>query len=135
LDSLKKMKDQGIWLEITTLLIPGLNDSAEELKDIAAFIRTLGPETPWHISRFHPQFKMLDTPSTPIASLRRACAIGKEAGLHHVYSGNVPGDEGENTYCSNCHKLLIRRYGFRIIDYSLSGHQCSFCGQKLEGLL
>nr|MBP9532815.1 AmmeMemoRadiSam system radical SAM enzyme [Syntrophaceae bacterium] len=135
LDSLRKMKDEGVWLEITTLLIPGLNDSTEELKDIAAFIRDLGPETPWHISRFHPQFKMLDTPSTPIASLRRACAIGKEAGLHHVYSGNVPGEEGENTYCSNCHKLLIRRYGFRIIDYSLSGHQCSFCGQKLEGLL
>lgn len=135
LDSLRKMKDEGVWLEITTLLIPGLNDSTEELKDIAAFIRALGPETPWHISRFHPQFKMLDTPSTPIASLRRACAIGKEAGLHHVYSGNVPGEEGENTYCSNCHKLLIRRYGFRIIDYSLSGHQCSFCGQKLEGLL
>jgi len=135
LDSLRKMKDEGVWLEITTLLIPGLNDSTEELKDIAAFIRELGPETPWHISRFHPQFKMLDTPSTPIASLRRACAIGKEAGLYHVYSGNVPGEEGENTYCSNCHKLLIRRYGFRIIDYSLSGHQCSFCGQKLEGLL
>ncbi len=135
LDSLKKMKDHGVWLEITTLLIPGLNDSDEELKDIAAFIRTLGPETPWHISRFHPQFKMLDTPSTPVASLRRACAIGKEKGLHHVYSGNVPGDEGENTYCSNCHKLLIRRYGFRIIDNFMSGPQCSFCGQKLEGLL
>lgn len=135
LDSLRKMKDEGVWLEITTLLIPGLNDSTEELKDIAAFIRDLGPETPWHISRFHPQFKMLDTPSTPIASLRRACAIGKEAGLHHVYSGNVPGEEGENTYCSNCHKLLIQRYGFRILDHFLSGRQCSFCGQKMEGLL
>ncbi len=134
LESLKKMKGLGIWLEITTLLIPGLNDSDEELKDIAFFIRELGPETPWHISRFHPQFKMLDVAPTPVSSLRRACVIGKETGLHHVYSGNVPGDEGENTYCSNCQKLLIRRYGYRIIDHFLSGHQCSSCGQKLEGL-
>ncbi len=103
-------------MEITTLLIPGLNDSLEELKDIAAFISSLGSETPWHISRFHPQFKMLQVPSTPISSLHRPVDIGKEAGLKYVYSGNVPGDEGENTYCSNCEKLLINRYGYRIID-------------------
>jgi pyruvate formate lyase activating enzyme len=134
LDSLKKMKERGIWLEITTLLIPGLNDSNEELKDIAAFILSLGAETPWHISRFHPQFKRLETPSTPIDSLHRACLIGKEAGLKYVYSGNVPGDEGENTVCSNCKKLVIKRHGFRIIDNFLSGPACSHCGQKLEGL-
>ena len=134
LDSLKKMKERGIWLEITTLLIPGLNDSTEELKDIAAFILSLGAETPWHISRFHPQFKRLETPSTPIDSLHRACLIGKEAGLKYVYSGNVPGDEGENTVCSNCKKLVIKRHGFRIIDNFLSGPACSHCGQKLEGL-
>lgn len=134
LDSLKKMKDRGIWLEITTLLIPGLNDSEEELKDIAAYISCLGSETPWHISRFHPQFKMLDRPSTPIPSLHRACRIGKEAGLKYVYSGNVPGDEGENTYCSNCEKLLITRYGYRIIDNNLSGNSCSHCGKELEGI-
>jgi pyruvate formate lyase activating enzyme len=134
LDSLKKMKERGIWLEITTLLIPGLNDSTEELKDIAAFILSLGAETPWHISRFHPQFKRLETPSTPIDSLHRACLIGKEAGLKYVYSGNVPGDEGENTVCSNCKKLVIKRHGLRIIDNFLSGPACSHCGQKLEGL-
>ncbi len=134
LDSLKKMKERGIWLEITTLLIPGLNDSTEELKDIAAFILSLGAETPWHISRFHPQFKRLETPSTPIDSLHRACLIGKEAGLKYVYSGNVPGDEGENTVCSNCKKLVIKRHGFRIIDNFLSGPACSHCGQKLDGL-
>ncbi|MHB8137770.1 MAG: AmmeMemoRadiSam system radical SAM enzyme [Smithellaceae bacterium] len=134
LDSLKKMKDRGIWLEITTLLIPGLNDSEEELKDIAAYISSLGSETPWHISRFHPQFKMLDRPSTPISSLHRACCIGKEAGLKYVYSGNVPGDEGENTYCSNCDKLLISRYGYGIIDNNLSGNSCSHCGKELEGI-
>jgi pyruvate formate lyase activating enzyme len=134
LDSLKKMKERGIWLEITTLLIPGLNDSTEELKDIAAFILSLGAETPWHISRFHPQFKRLETPSTPTDSVHRACLIGKEAGLKYVYSGNVPGDEGENTVCSNCKKLVIKRHGFRIIDNFLSGPACSHCGQKLEGL-
>jgi pyruvate formate lyase activating enzyme len=134
LDSLKKMKSQGIWLEITTLLIPGLNDSLEELKDIAAFISTLGSETPWHISRFHPQFKMLRIPSTPTSSLHRAIQTGKEAGLKHVYCGNVPGDEGENTYCSNCNKLLIERFGYRIINNHLSDNLCSRCGQKLEGI-
>ena len=134
LDSLKKMKELGIWIEITTLLIPGLNDSPEELKDIAAFIFSLGSETPWHISRFHPQFKMLQIPSTPIASLHLACRIGKEAGLKYVYSGNVPGDEGENTYCSNCEKILINRNGYSIIDNLLSGNACPHCGKKLEGL-
>jgi pyruvate formate lyase activating enzyme len=134
LDSLKKMKERGIWLEITTLLIPGLNDSTEELKDIAAFILSLGAETPWHISRFHPQFKRLETPSTPIDSLHRAFLIGKKYGLKYVYSGNVPGYEGENTVCSNCKKLVIKRHGLRIIDNFLSGPACSHCGQKLEGL-
>ena len=134
LDTLKTMKERGIWLEITTLLIPGLNDSLEELRDIAGFIRSLGPETPWHISRFHPQFKMLDTPPTPISSLHRACHIGKEAGLWYVYSGNVPGDEGENTYCSNCSNLLINRYGYKIVANCLSGNACPECGKKLEGV-
>lgn len=134
LDSLKRMKKMGIWVEITTLLIPGLNDSPEELKDIAAFIGSLGSETPWHISRFHPQFKMLQVPPTPIASLHRACQIGKEAGLKYVYSGNVPGDKGENTYCSNCGELLINRYSYRIIDNFLSGNACFLCGNTLEGI-
>lgn len=134
LDTLKIMKERGIWLEITTLLIPGLNDSLEELKDIAGFIRNLGPETPWHISRFHPQFKMMRTPPTPISSLHRACHIGKEAGLWYVYSGNVPGDEGENTYCSNCSNLLINRYGYKIVANCLSGNACPECGKKLEGV-
>ena len=134
LDSLKEMKNRGIWLEITTLLIPGLNDSFEELKDIAAFISSLGSETPWHISRFHPQFKMKNISPTPVSSLHRACDIGKEAGLKYVYCGNVPGDEGENTTCSNCKKLLIKRHGFRVIDNFLSENSCPYCGNRLEGI-
>ncbi len=134
LDCLKKMKDLGIWVEITTLLIPGLNDSSEELQDIAAFIADLGKEIPWHISRFHPQYKMLNRPVTPLDSLHRACEIGKKAGLKYVYCGNVPGDEGENTYCANCSGLLIKRYGYRILENALDGPACSRCGHPLDGL-
>jgi pyruvate formate lyase activating enzyme len=135
LDSLKKMKELGMWVEITTLLIPTLNDSAEELQDIARFIAGLGKETPWHISRFHPQFKMQNLPATPIALLHRAVEIGKQAGLKYVYSGNVPGDKGENTYCFNCGNLMIERCGFKIISINLTGNKCTNCGTQLEGIL
>lgn len=135
LESLRKMKEKGIWVEITTLLIPGLNDSDRELKEIAGFIAGLDIETPWHISRFHPQYKLTDVPVTPVASLHRAVQIGKEAGLKYVYSGNVPGDAGENTYCFNCGNLLIERYGFRIVSMNLKGNQCSKCNTPLQGII
>lgn len=134
LESLRKMKEKGIWVEITTLLIPTLNDSDDELRDIARFIAGLGTETPWHISRFHPQYKMLNLPITPLASLHRAARIGKEAGLKYVYSGNVPGDEGENTHCFHCGNLLIERYGFRIVNNNLKVNKCPECGTELEGV-
>jgi pyruvate formate lyase activating enzyme len=134
LESLKKMKEMGIWVEITTLLIPSLNDSDEELKDIAQFIAGLGVETPWHISRFHPQFKMLNVPATPVSSLHRAVEIGKKSGLKYVYSGNVPGDEGENTHCFHCGNLLIERYGFQIKSINLKENKCTKCGTELEGV-
>jgi pyruvate formate lyase activating enzyme len=134
LESLRKMKELGIWVEITTLLIPALNDSDDELKDIAQFIAGLGKETPWHISRFHPQFKMLNVPATSISSLHRAVEIGKQSGLKYVYSGNVPGDEGENTYCFHCGNLLIERYGFKVVKINLSGNKCSKCGTELDGV-
>ncbi|PKN51645.1 MAG: AmmeMemoRadiSam system radical SAM enzyme [Deltaproteobacteria bacterium HGW-Deltaproteobacteria-13] len=134
LESLKKMKEMGIWVEITTLLIPSLNDSEEELKDIAQFIASLGVETPWHISRFHPQFKMQNLPVTPLASLHSAVQTGKQAGLKYVYCGNVPGDKGENTHCFNCGNLLIERYGFQVSSINLKGNKCSNCGTELEGI-
>ncbi len=134
LESLEIMKKSGIWLEITTLLIPGLNDSEEELNDIAAFIAGLGKEIPWHISRFHPQYKMSAHPVTPATVLHRACAIGKKAGLKYVYSGNIPGDDRENTYCARCSEILINRNGYRIIENHLSGTACSYCGHPLDGL-
>lgn len=134
LTSLREMKKAGVWLEITTLLIPSLNDGEEELKDIAAFIADLGKETPWHISRFHPQFRMLKIPVTPVSALHRALEIGKSAGLKHVYSGNVPGDEGENTYCCQCGNRLIGRFGYQIVQLNLKGNKCNRCGTELNGI-
>lgn len=134
LESLKKMKDLGIWVEITTLLIPGLNDSDEELRDVVCFIAGLGRATPWHISRFHPQYKMRNLPVTPLDSLHRAVRIGRETGLKYVYSGNVPGDDGENTRCFHCGKLLIERYGFQVVNLNLKDKSCPHCGTGLEGV-
>jgi len=135
LDSLKKLKDLGIWLEITTLIIPGLNDSDAELRDIAQFVASLGVETPWHISRFHGQYKMSQIPSTPRATLHRAWNIGKEAGLKYVYRGNIPGDGGEDTFCSFCGYLLIERHGFTVNRIDLKGGFCPQCGTPLDGIL
>jgi len=135
MESLKKMKELGIWVEVTTLVIPGLNDSEEELRSIADFIvKELGPETPWHVSRFHPHYKMLDRPPTPVSTLHRARQIGREAGLRYVYEGNVPGSEGENTYCYNCGRLLIRRFGFSILEYRIEKSRCYNCGAPIDGV-
>ena len=134
LDSLKKMKELGIWVEVTTLIIPTLNDSREELTDIARYIHSIGPETPWHISRFYPQYKMDKLPATPLSTIHMASAIGKDVGLKYVYSGNVPGDEGENTYCSNCGKQLIKRYGFHVEAVDLREWKCPACKTPLDGI-
>lgn len=134
LDSLKIMKKLGIWIEVTTLLIPRMNDSEEELTDIAKFIKKeLGEETPWHISRFYPHYKMDNIPPTSQKTLKRAREIGLEIGLKYVYTGNVPGDEGEHTYCPKCKKILIERYGFSILNYKIKDSSCSFCGEKIDG--
>ena len=134
LGSLRKMKELGIWVEVTTLLIPGLNDGEEELGELAAFLVSLGVETPWHISRFHPQYRMTQTPTTTASSIHRAAEIGKSAGLKYVYSGNIPGDPGENTLCANCGRLLIGRYGFSIERLDLKGSACPDCGTRLDGI-
>ena len=134
LKSLKKMKEQGIWVEVTTLLIPTLNDGDDELRQIAEFICSLGAETPWHISRFHPQYKMTTLSPTPVAAIHRAVEIGKESGLKYVYSGNVPGDEGEDTKCSHCGEHLIDRYGFYIKKITIKGTNCPRCGAVLDGI-
>ncbi|MDI6776681.1 MAG: AmmeMemoRadiSam system radical SAM enzyme [Syntrophales bacterium] len=134
LTSLRKMKSLGIWVEVTTLLIPGLNDSEEELRQIAEFIYSIGAETPWHISRFHPQYKMNTLPLTPVETIHQAARIGKACGLKYVYVGNVPGDEGEDTVCPHCGELLIDRYGFYIEKIRLQGSNCPQCGTALDGI-
>lgn len=133
LDSIKLYKELGIWVEITTLVIPGHNDSDEELKNIARFIRAVGEEIPWHVSRFHPTYKLIDQPLTPLATLKRARRIGIEAGLRYVYEGNVPG-EGEDTMCWNCKKTLIERMGYIIKKNTVEGGKCGYCGSKIEGV-
>ncbi len=135
LESLKKMKELGIWVEVTTLLIPTLNDSDDELRQIADFICSLGAETPWHISRFHPQYQLTALSPTPVAAIHRAEEIGKASGLKYVYSGNVPGDAGEDTFCSHCGERLIDRYGFNIERFNLKGANCPRCGTLLDGIL
>lgn len=134
LESLKVMKRLGVWVEITTLLIPGLNDDQEELKDIAKFILSLGKETPWHISRFHPMYRLLDRPPTPVRTLERAREIGLAAGLRYVYTGNVPGDLGEDTFCYQCGSLLVDRFGFQILKYQIKENKCYNCGAKVDGV-
>jgi len=134
LDSIRLHKSLGIWIEITTLIIPTLNDSEEELRKIAGFIKEVGEEIPWHISQFYPMYKLLDLPPIPIATLRRAREIGLEVGLRYVYEGNVPGEAGENTYCYKCGKMLIRRYGYQILENKIKNSACSYCGTKIDGV-
>jgi len=136
LDAIKAMKERDIWVEITTLVVPGLNDSEEELGQIAEFIaQEVGKETPWHVSRFRPDYKMRDEHATPRDTLDRAREIGLDAGLRYVYEGNLPGTDGENTYCYNCHNFLIRRHGFGIVDnLILPGNKCSYCGVVIDGV-
>lgn len=134
-ESLRRMKAHGIWVEVTTLLITGLNDGEEELGELAAFLVSLGTETPWHISRFHPQYRMTRTPPTPATSIHRAAEIGKAAGLKYVYCGNIPGDPRENTLCSGCGRLLIGRHGFFIERLELKGSACPHCGTTLDGII
>ncbi len=134
LESLHTMKKLGIWVEITTLIIPGLNDSEEELRRMVVFIAGLGPETPWHISRFHPMYKMLDRSPTSVQTLARVRKIGLEGGLRYVYTGNVPGDEGEDTYCPQCGKRLIDRLGFQVREYRIVKNRCYNCGTAVDGV-
>lgn len=133
LDSLVKMKGLGIWVEVTTLVIPDVNDDPDELQDIASFISTeLGEDTPWHISRFFPNYRMTDRPPTPMATLQRAQEIGLEAGLRYVYVGNVSG--GNETICPDCGQVLIRRYGYAVSVEALSQGRCENCGASIAGV-
>jgi pyruvate formate lyase activating enzyme len=127
-------KETKIWMEITTLLVPGENDSDDELKKLADFLVTkAGADVPWHISRFYPQYKLQDSEPTPVETLERACEIGRAAGLHYVYLGNVPGTKTEKTFCFKCGRLLIDRIGYRVLSNAIKEKACPDCGAKIAG--
>jgi pyruvate formate lyase activating enzyme len=135
LESIRLHKELGIWIELTTLIIPGYNDNEDELRGIAKFIaHDLGVETPWHVSAFYPTYKLLDAKPTSPETLAVARQIGIAEGLRYVYVGNIPGLDGENTYCHVCHKAVIGRFGYSITEYNLKGSSCSHCGTTLEGV-
>jgi len=133
--ALKRWKKMGIWLEVTTLVIPGLNDNQKEISDIIDFIKNeLGAETPWHISRFYPQYKMKDFAPTPTQTLINIRETALEKGLKYVYIGNIWESEGENTYCPNCGKIIIKRSGYNIDSYNIKDSKCINCGEKIDGV-
>ena len=134
LDTITRLKQAGVWLEVTTLVIPGDNDSESELKQIAEFIKSVGVDIPWHVTAFYPAFKMLDYPPTPAATLQKAREIGLNAGLRYVYMGNVPAEGGENTYCYACQELVIERSGYAIRSFNLKDGRCPKCQAKIDGV-
>ncbi len=135
LECLRDYRRLGIWLEVTTLVIPGWNDGEEELRRLAEFIAgELGREVPWHVSAFHPTYQMLDRPPTPAATLKKAATIGREAGLHYVYVGNLPVEGGETTLCPQCGEEVIRRHGFQLLASTIKGGRCRACGTAIAGI-
>ena len=135
LDCLRDYRRLGIWLEVTTLLIPGWNDDPEELRRLAGFIATeLGADVPWHVSAFRPTYLMQDRPPTPHATLARAVALGREAGLRYVYVGNLPVAGGEDTICPQCGAVVIRRRGFQLLEVSVRNGCCHYCGGGVAGV-
>lgn len=135
LDCLREYCRLGIWLEVTTLVIPGHNDSEEELGQIANFIaKELSYEVPWHISAFYPTYKMLDRPPTPVATLTLARDLGRRAGLKYIYLGNVDDADGGNTVCPSCGQVVIRRKGLQFIDTELTGNFCNYCRYEIAGV-
>ena len=134
LDNIKKIYEKGIWLEITTLLIPGENDSEAELRKIARFIAAIDQDIPWHVSAFHPDFKMVDKQSTSFPDLLKAFKIGKEEGLNYIYLGNVRSVEHNSTYCQKCQKLLIKRESYHIFVEGITEGKCKYCGCRIKGV-
>lgn len=135
LESLQRIHRHGTWLEIVVLLIPTLNDSAEELKRLTHWVATqLGPDVPIHFTRFHPTYRLRHLPPTPPETLLKARQIAIEAGCRYAYTGNIPGLEGQDTFCPNCHKTVIRRYGFQIRENHIVRGNCGFCRTPIPGV-
>jgi pyruvate formate lyase activating enzyme len=134
LDTIKRMKELGIWIEITTLIIPSHNDSKEIIHGIIDFILSVDPAIPWHVSQFYPTYELMDVSRTPVETLRWVRETGLNRGLKYVYTGNVPGEGGENTYCPGCGELLIERYGYMIRQNRMKKGHCFKCETIIEGV-
>ncbi|MBI5588285.1 MAG: AmmeMemoRadiSam system radical SAM enzyme [Deltaproteobacteria bacterium] len=134
LDSIEYMRTLGIWVEVTTLVIPTLNDSEDELRNIARWIYRTDKAMPWHISAFHPTYRLTNVPRTPASILERAREIGLEEGLRYVYTGNIPGLKGESTYCYKCKEQLIDRFGFTVRKNLVRDSMCPKCGSVIDGV-
>ncbi len=136
LESVERIHAMGYWLEIVTLVIPGFNHSEDELRQMAAFLANISPDIPWHVTAFHPDYKMQETGRTQVETLLRAYDIGKEAGLRYVYPGNVPGafGERENTRCPACSATLIERRGFYVTRNRMAGERCPDCETRIPGV-
>jgi pyruvate formate lyase activating enzyme len=134
LDTIKLMNELGVWVEVTTLIIPSYNDSDKVLSEIIEFIKSVDSSIPWHVSQFYPTYKLLDQQRTPLETLRRAREMGLKKGLKYVYEGNVPGEGGENTYCPKCGELLIERFGYQILQNMISDGKCFQCSAIINGV-
>jgi len=137
LNGIRLAHEFGLWVEVVTLVVPGFNDSTEELMDTARFIVSVSPDIPWHVTAFHPDYKMTDSHPTSVSTLLRAAEIGQEAGLNYVYAGNIPGrvNEYENTICPGCHTTLIERHGYVIETYQITAQgTCPKCNRKIAGI-
>ncbi len=136
LDSIAELHRLGFWIEVVTLVVPGFNDDHEELADIAGFLAAVSPDIPWHVTAFHPDYRMADRGRTPPATLSRARRIGHESGLRYVYAGNLPGelDGAEDTHCPSCRKVLVRRHGFSVTENLIRGAgRCPECDAEIAG--
>lgn len=136
LSTIERLVEMGFWVEVVTLVVPGFNDSMKELSQIAEFLASVSIDIPWHVTAFHPDYKMTDPPRTSADALVQACQLGKSAGLRYVYSGNLPGAVGEleNTKCHHCGTELIRREGFHVTENLMSGDSCSKCQTVVPGV-
>ena len=135
LDTLETLRDIGMWHEIVVLVVPTLNDSEQEIREMSLWIKNrLGPDVPVHFSRFYPAYKIKNLPPTPVKTLERARKIGREAGLNYVYVGNVPGHAGNDTVCPNCSKIVIKRAGFFIRENHVKNGSCTFCNRSIAGV-
>jgi pyruvate formate lyase activating enzyme len=134
LDTIRHLKKQGVWVEITTLIIPGYNDSEKSINNIVDFILSVDSAIPWHVSQFYPTYELMDSPRTPVETLRWARDLGLQKGLKYVYEGNIPGEGGESTYCPKCNALLLDRIGYNIRQNKLQNGRCYSCKSEIDGI-